>query len=50
MSLKYVHLNTRDLAAAGERVFGELFTGEKVKSHHRVRGFKVTLKKRKVTS
>ncbi len=50
MSLEYVRLNTRDLAAAGERVFGELFTGEKAKSHHRVRGFKVSLKKRKVTS
>ena len=44
MSLKYVRLSTKDLAEAGAAVFGDLFTGEKTKSHHVIRGMNVKLK------
>jgi integrase len=48
MSLKYVKLSTKDLAEAGAAVFGDLFTGEKPKSHHRIGKYSVKLKNKQV--
>lgn len=44
MADEYVRLSTRDLGEAGARVFGDLWTGEKPKSHHRIKKFNVRIK------
>lgn len=48
MSSEYVATATKDLDQAGAAVFGDLWTGEKPKSHHQIGKYRVKIKNKEV--